>query len=325
MTTKRQIKKSYATALFVFGITSVFGLGFLMYRVLDRITVQNPSVLFLLMFLFIGVSAALFLLGIFLGYFYRQPANPSENHKKAKAHYRKALEFERSEKQRLEQNLHSAKETIVGLKDKLARLDKEYREKSEPPQPKDDKHEKEMEELKARHSQLQNDLNRRKERIADLQAEIAMAQSETANARSELQQLKQTLEPRRETLGIVEEENATLKDVLAGLTKLDGIRMALIADDYGLVVETSEGEYPSEKLAAVSSLLSHVGTNIDDIFQLGVLQTVTLGDDQGLVLENFFFELFGLRCSLTIARDKDHEYPGLAEKTIEVIIERLDT
>jgi hypothetical protein len=322
-TKQRQMKKSYATALFVFGILSVLGLGFLMYRVLDRITVQNPNVLFLLMFLFVGVSAALFLLGIFLGYFYRNPSSSLPDNKRAKTHYRKVLAFERSEKSRLEQNLHEAKKTIVGLKDKIANLDKEKKDNSIPPAPINPEREKELQELRARHDQLQEDLNQRKERIADLQAEIALAQSETADTRAEMHKLKQTLQTQRQPLDIAKED-ASLKAILNYLTKLEGIHMALISDDYGLVVETSGSDFPAEKLAAVSSLLSQVGTNVDEIFKLGKVQTVSLGDDRGFMLENFYFELFGLRCALTIARDQQHEYPGLAEETIDAIIESLN-
>lgn len=323
MSTKRQMKKSYATALLVFGISSVFGLGFLMYRVLDRITVQNPNVLFLLMFLFVGVSAALFLLGIFLGYFYRNPNNASQSNKKAKNHYRKALAFERSEKSRLEQNLHEAKKTIVGLKDKIANLDKERKDAPPSPSPIDPEKERELEELRARHDQLQNDLNRRKDRIADLQAEIAQAQAETTDARAEMQKLKQSMQKERQPLDIAKED-ASLKAILDCVAKLDGVHMAIIADDYGLVVETSGEKFPAEKLAAVSSVLSQVGTNIDEIFDLGTVQNVLLGDDNGLILETFYFELFGLRCALTIAREKETDYPGLAEETIEAIVETLD-
>ena len=327
MTTKRHIKRSYATALFVFGILSIFGLGFLMYRVLDKITMQNSNVIFLLVFLFIGVSAALFLLGIFLGYFYRKPDLPKKSPpKKHQSHYKKALKFERSEKSRLEQNLHEAKETIVELKDRLSKLDKERKaaaRRTSPPPPKDEKTLQELEELRARRDQLENDLNRRKQRIADLQAEIAMAQAETADARAELHDLRNSLDPDRKMLAIAQED-ASLKDILKEVTALEGIHMAIIADDYGLVVETSGADYPAEKLAAVSSLLSQIGTNVDDIFKLGNIQTVTIGDDRGFTLENFYFELFDLRCALTLARDQDREYPGLAEQTIEAIIARLD-
>lgn len=330
MTKTRQIKKSYATALFVFGILSIFGLGFLMYRVLDKITVQNSNILFLLVFLFIGVSAALFLLGIFLGYFYRKPDPPKQSAKKQQSHYRKALKFERSEKTRLEQNLHAANETIVGLKDRLATLDKERKAKQQQeqpqpqqPEPRDERAENEIRELRARQEQLQVDLSRRKERIADLQAEIAMAQAETAGVRAEIQELRQSLEPQRQNLAIVRDD-ASLKDILTEVTALKGIHMAIIADDYGLVVETSGADFPADKLAAVSSLLSQVGTNVDDIFKLGRVQTVMLGDDSGFVLENYYFDLFDLRCALTIARDKDYEYPGLVEQTIEAIIARFE-
>ena len=327
MTNKRQIKKSYATALFVFGIISIFGLGFLMYRVLDKITVQNSNILFLLVFLFIGVAAALFLLGIFLGYFYRKPEPQNKQPpRKHQSHYKKALKFERSEKSRLEQNLQEARQTIVGLKDRLARLDRERKKKQQTEQkpPEKDEHTlKELEDLKARQRQLENDLNRRKERIADLQAEIAMAQSENANAQAEIQKLRSSLEPQRMTLAIAKED-ASLKDILSEVTALEGIYMAIIADDYGLVVETAGADFPAEKLAAVSSLLSQVGGNVDDIFSLGTLETITLADDKGFVLENFYFQLFDLRCALTLARDKEHTYPGLAEQTIEAIISRLD-
>ncbi len=190
------------------------------------------------------------------------------------------------------------------------------------PPPADEGLREELDTLRRQHDQLQVDLSLRKARIADLLTEIALAQTDAEQARAEVRELKSSLEPQRMNLQLARED-ASLKDVLASVTKLEGVHMALLADDYGLVVETAGRDLPPDKLAAVSSLLAQVGANVEDIFTMGPLKTVVLGDENGFVLENIYFDLFTLRCALTIARDADRVYPGLAEQTIEAIVSRL--
>ena len=76
-------------------------------------------------------------------------------------------------------------------------------------------------------------------------------------------------------------------------------------------------------LAALSSLIAGIGPQIQDFFAMGNVATVILGDDQGLVLETSYFQLFGVRCALTIVRDKSADYPELSDQTVEAIVTRF--
>ncbi len=346
----RSIKGAYAALLLFLGLAAIVGLFFLMAHLLERVHTGDPSFIMKIVALAVGVSAALFVFGLFLGYFYRDPQKGWQQRKKTREQFQSALEFERGERIRLEKDLYEAKQTIAGLKDKVTELKetplkeaelkqapvKEASRKTPPPEtaakeaeaPRESKpdvteaHLKEIETLKRQHDQLQNDLALRKARIADLLAEIAMAQTEAEQARAEVRELRSSKTPLHHTLQSVKED-ASLKELLTHVTTLEGIQMALVADDYGLVVETAGKDFPADKLAAVSSLLYQIGNNVEDIFAMGKLKNVTLGDESGFVLENVYFDLFTLRCALTIARDAAHTYPGLADQTIEAIISKL--
>jgi hypothetical protein len=326
MRTSRNIKRSYAIALLVFGLSAIFGLGFLMYRILPEITVREPSVFILLPGIVVAIVAALFIFGVFLGYFYRNPTARWLINRKTRTQFRNALAFERGERIRLERELYDTKQSVVGLKDKLSAAHKSE-EKGEG-KANDDllkKIEKEKAQLEKRHHQLQTDLAVRKQRIVDLMTDIAIAQTEAEEARGEIERLKSGMSSdtsQRSELQIATED-ASIKDVLDNLTKLEGIKLALVADDFGLVVETSHDNIDAENLAAASSLASRIASRLKEILTIGAITTVTIGDEDGLVLENTYFELFQLRCSLAIIRDRAHEYPGLADQTIEAISSRL--
>lgn len=357
MNVTRNIKSGYAAALLILGISAIVGLFFLVVSMLEQVQSKDSAFMLKIVALVVGVSSALFIFGLFLGYFYRNPRTRWLQRKKTRLNFQNALEFERGERIRLEKDLYESKQTIAGLKDKVAEIKSKEDEitqkedeikakeaaieakvealKSEPevkappatdsmpaPPPINDELREELDTLRKQHDQLQVDLSLRKARIADLLTEIALAQTDAEQARAEVRELKNAIEPQRQNLQLARED-ATLKELLASVTKLEGVHMALLADDYGLVVETAGQNLPADKLAAVSSLLAQIGNNVEDIFSMGRVTTVSLGDDTGFVLENVYFDLFTLRCALTIARDADHPYPGLAEQTIEAIIARL--
>lgn len=353
-TVTRNIKGAYAAALLLLGISAIVGLSFLTVHMLDQVQSGDSTFILKIIALVVGVSSALFVFGLLLGYFYRNPKTRWLQRKKTRIHFQKALEFERGERIRLEKDLYEAKQTIAGLRDKIVEIKVQKEDApasppepdtSEPSEPKtpteqeapneeqsgeeqsgeeqsSEEHLKELEDLRKQHDQLQVDLSLRKARIADLLTEIALAQTDAEQARAEVRELKDSIEPQRRTLKLIKED-ASLKELLSSVTGLEGIHMALVADDYGLVVENAGEEFPADKLAAVSSLLAQIGPNVEDIFSMGKVKTVTLGDESGFVLENIYFDLFTLRCALTIARDAAHSYPGLAEQTAEAIIARL--
>lgn len=295
-----------------------------MYSVFPKIAAEDPTVWIVLPTLIVAVVAALFILGVFLGYFHRNAsASSSSIGRKTRDQYKDALSFERGERIRLERELYQKKKDLINLKDQIAKKGTANTEQNERQQEERlQEIERENERLVQSHDRLRNDLTMRKERIADLLTEIAIAQSEVDEAHLELERLKRSVEPQRQILEVVSKE-ATLKEILTKVAALEGIHLALVADDYGLVVESSEPGAPAEKLAAVSSLIAREGQKIKDLYDIGNIESIALGDDQGLFVDNTYFQLFNLRCALSIIRDKSHTYPGLAEQTIEAIVSRL--
>jgi predicted regulator of Ras-like GTPase activity (Roadblock/LC7/MglB family) len=181
----------------------------------------------------------------------------------------------------------------------------------------------EIADLTARHNRLHTDLSERKERIADLMAELSVAQSEAEMARSEAETLRASagtslLSTRFSFNG------SSIKETLNDIVALEGVRMALVADDYGLVVEAVGEGLPSDTVATISNLVERLGPQVREILPMGEVSTVSLGDDQGLVLDTRYFDLFGVRCALAIARHEDFPYPGLAKKAIESIVNSMD-
>ena len=278
--------------------------------------------MFFSIFQFLDFSTIV-IFGVFLGYFYRRPTSRWLTSKKTRKQYRDALSFERGERIRLERELYETKKESVNLKDQLKKNSSEQTKKALAENEKKIKEiESEKERLEQSQDRLRSDLFRRKERIADLLTEIAIAQSDVAQAHTEIEELKRSMEPQRQNLKFASED-ASLKEVLKGVTAIDGVHLALIADDFGLVVETSHPGPPSEKLAAVTSLIAREGEKIKDIYEIGNIETFALGDDRGFFVDNTYFHLFDLRCSLSIVRDKTKSYPDLAHQTVEAIVSRL--
>jgi predicted regulator of Ras-like GTPase activity (Roadblock/LC7/MglB family) len=181
----------------------------------------------------------------------------------------------------------------------------------------------EIAELAERHSRLSSDLSKRKERIADLMAELSVAQSEAEQAKSEAETLRASVGTSQFSTRF-SFDGASIKEILDDIVALEGIKMALIADDYGLVVEAVGEGLPSDTVAAISNLVERLGPQVREILPMGEVSTVSLGDDQGLVLDTRYFDLFGVRCALAIARYEDFPYPGLAKKAIESVVSSMD-
>ena len=91
MTVIRHIRMSYATLLLLLGICSIFGLGFIMYKVLPKIYEAGPTAWLVSYALILAVVFALFVLGIFLGYFYGSPKGRWLSSKKTRRQFREAL------------------------------------------------------------------------------------------------------------------------------------------------------------------------------------------------------------------------------------------
>lgn len=325
------MRKISAIALLFFGIAALGGLGFLVLQVLPGLLAKDQTVFVASAVLILSVAAALFVLGVFLGHLYIRQEPAKRSLRTLSERMRSALDFERRERARLERELFEARHTIVLLKDDLHKATEAAEAGAAPPPPAPDtavadavaaELKNEVESLQARQERLMRDLVQRKERIADLLAELSVAQAAAEEARTEAQQLKssQNTAPRPLELVI---SGSSLKGVLDGIVALEGVQMAIVADDYGLVVDAAGSGLSSDTLAALSTVMAQVGPRVHDIMPMGEVSMVGVGNDQGLVVETTYFQLFDTRCALTIARDKTHPYPEVAEKAIRAIRERL--
>ncbi|MCU0665000.1 MAG: hypothetical protein MUC50_22095 [Myxococcota bacterium] len=271
-----------------------------------------------------GGALILFVLGIFAGYLYGVPAQRRQADKSVIDRFGKALEFERSQRNRLESELIKARQTLVSFEDELARMGSASRmpEPVAPTASDDPEIIAEYEKLKADHDRLHETLARRKERIADLQTELSIAQDEAERAR------KEALEARASTgappvVAFELLEGTSVRDILERIAALDGVHVALVADDFGLVIDSAGKSLPPESIAAISSLIAHLGPRVRDVLPMGQVTSVTLIDDHGLVLETRYFELLGTKCAVAVARDQSSPFTGLTKEASDAIIERM--
>ncbi len=314
------MKKITLLALFLLGIATYVGLSMLLQKAFPEHLEEGPIIIVAV--LAVAVSAALFVLGVFLGFLYGGSSRARRIDIDTQNRFMGALEFERRERVRLERSLYDAKQVMINLEDRLSHQNAQLQGKE--PSEDSTQMKAEVEELTIRHNRVHQDLVRRKERVADLMAELSLAQTEAQEARSEADQLKASIGAPHPATQPLLLEGSSLKGVLEGITALDGVSMALIADDYGLVVEAVGEGMPPETLAAMSSLVANLRPQVRDILPIGDVAMVSFGDDKGLVLDTSYFELFGVRCALAIARDQAHPYPGLAQQAIEEILVHLN-
>jgi predicted regulator of Ras-like GTPase activity (Roadblock/LC7/MglB family) len=270
-----------------------------------------------------GGALLLFVLGVFAGYLYGVPTQRRQANKSMLERFGKALEFERRQRTRLESELIKSRQALVSLEDELARLGSASRmpEPIAPANAENDEVSAAYEKLKTEYEQLRDNLTRRKERIADLQTELSIAQAEAERARQE------ALRARASTgappfIGDML-EGTSLRDILERIVSLEGVHVALVADDYGLVIDSAGQSLPAESVAAISSLIAHLGPRVRDVLPMGKVSSVTLMDDQGLVLETRYFELLGTQCAVAVARDQSSPFTGLTQEASEAIIARM--
>lgn len=319
------MKGSSIIALISLGAATFIGLGVLFQWFYLGFEGNEHGLLFPV--LAVAVAAALFVLGVFLGYPFGKAALSQEKHSATLSRFREALEFERSERLRLERELLESKKVTVNLEDRLRRQIEASRKsaadkRAEQTQQELEKLKAELADIRAHEQHIKEDLSKRKERIADLMAELSLAQTDAEQAQLEVHRLKATLSPAHPA-SIHNMRGSSMKDVLEELVKLDGVQVALVADDYGLVVESAGEGLAKDMLAALSSLVSEIGPRVKDVLPIGEVATISLADDRGLAVDTRFFELLDTRCALLIARDVAFTYPGLIERASQTIAEGL--
>ncbi|MCP4675800.1 MAG: hypothetical protein GY854_09905 [Deltaproteobacteria bacterium] len=318
------MKGSSAIALILLGGATFVGVGVLFRKAGPSLFQEGPLLFFTM--LAMAVVAALFVFGVFLGFLYGKAAPSRKLDGSTLKRFRDALGFERRERTRLERALFEAKQMTVSLEDRLqkeaARAREQEASKEAVPSEEMVKLQEEISTLSSHQERLRSDLFKRKERVADLLAELSVSQTEAEAARKEADKLKESFEPPHPATVLLP-GGESIREVLEGMVALDGVQMALVADDYGLVVETAGDGLPSETLAAISALTAEIGPRLRDILPMSEITTVALGDDKGLVLETYYFELLETHCALAVARDEARPRPGLAEQAIQSITARL--
>jgi len=321
---KERMKTSSIIALVALGAATCIGLAVFFQWFYLSFAGNKHGLLFPI--LAVAVAAALFVLGVFLGYPFGKAALQSPKQGATLARFREALEFERKERIRLERELCESREIAVSLEDRLRQQIEVTREQADgkrgnPTAQEQERLKAEIADAKAREENVKKDLLKRKQRIADLMAELSVAQTEAEQARREVRQLKSSLTaeyPASRSL-----KGTSVKEILEGLVALAGVQVALVADDFGLVVEAAGAGLSKEMLAALSSLVAELGPRAKDVLPIGEVATISLADDKGLVIDTRFFELSGARCALSIARDASYPYPGLLDRAAAAIAEKF--
>ena len=233
------MKKSSTVTVSVMGIAVLIAVVLLFYGVVPGVGEAGSTVRITVLVVVGGL--ALFVLGAIVGQLYGKSVRSRKIVREIRERFRDALHFEREERLRLERNLQEAKQDMNRLKERLPSEDSVAQKPIVPVARKaSGKLKGEFAELSAKHDRLHDDLSKRKERIADLMVELSVAQSEAEEARSEAESL-------RASVGVSDFstrfsfDGTSIKEVLDGIVALEGVRMALIADDYGRVFNENTG------------------------------------------------------------------------------------
>lgn len=179
----------------------------------------------------------------------------------------------------------------------------------------------ELEELDRQCRRLRKELYSRRERMTDLQAELSVARTEVEEARAEAEKLRLEIPDVAAPLERLEGES--LREVLESIVRLEGVSVALVADDEGLVVDAAGELLQPDALAAVSNVVAELSPRVRDLLPIGEISTVALGDKEGRMMEVRYFPLFGASCALAIIREEEHAHTEVARKAIGAIVDRL--
>jgi len=316
------VRPSHAIALTLLGGSGIAGLAVMAQRFRESpdlaLLAVDPSTIALAA----SVGAVLLLFGFFLGVAYESSRHSRSHEARTISRVKEALSRERNERRALAGERLAARERIVALEEEVAALGHELdaaREGGERDGSREEADELrgELEGLTSRFDKLRWELSNRRERMVDLQAELSVAQTEAELARAEAERLRPVSPPPDVVVG------RSVREALEGIASLDGVHVALVADDQGLVVDAVGEELPPDTLAAVSRLAAEISPRVGDLLPVGDISTVALGNVDGWVLEVRYFDLLGARCALVIARDETASYPEAAARAVEVVAARL--
>lgn len=313
------MRRVHVAALLVLAASATVGLGVLLLHVEGLAILTHGSAVS------IGIVVAVILAvgGFFVGALYRPRGGEEAADRTVVRRLSEALSLERRlrmeaahERYRLKQAVSAFEGRVVSLSSSPlppAEVAGAERPAEQPAAA------GELGELAATCERLRRELLQRKERMADLEAELSVAQAEADDLRS-----RKGAEPGRgESAGTVAFRGESLTTVLDDLVNRDGIHVALVADDQGLVVDAAGEVLEPDALAAVSCVVAELSPRVTDLLPLGEIVTVALGDASGRVMEVRYFPLLGSRCALAVIRDEGASAGELVRRASDAIAERL--
>jgi predicted regulator of Ras-like GTPase activity (Roadblock/LC7/MglB family) len=268
----------------------------------------------------LAVGVILAVGGFFVGVLYKQRAAQESSDKSSVQKLSEALSQERRLRTETSLDRYRLRQSFLALESQLRAL------KTQPLPPaefaeatvsdEELRHSVEIEGLATRCEKLRHELTQRKERMADLEAELSVAQAEAADLRTRSPGGGQAASPSAF-------QGESLTAVLDGIVAQDGVHVALVADDQGLVVDAAGTALEPDTLAAVSCVVAELSPRVLDLLPLGEIATVALGDTAGRVMEVRYFMLLGSRCALVVIHDEGASTAELVRRAVEVIAERL--
>jgi predicted regulator of Ras-like GTPase activity (Roadblock/LC7/MglB family) len=332
------VKRTHAAILVLIFAASLVGLDVLLSRILAAPPGWDPTSDLTVIVLGVATSLALALFGLFLGAALSKPGGADRRHVDRLA---SALEYERAQHLALSKERYETRKQIVALEERIAELSRKPGIAAAPaaepaataiPEAATGADRPgaaaeqaalrgEILALQERYERLRRELAGRREHMVDLMTELSLARTEAEEARAEAEVLRSRLPDAVAPLERL--EGKSIREVLESIVALEGVSVALVADDAGLVVDSAGELLQPDTLAALSGIAAEITPRIGDLLPIGEITTVALGDATGKVLEVRYFPLFGAACALAIVREEVQVDPRIARAAIEAIVSRL--
>lgn len=322
------MKRVHVAVLLVLAASATVGLGVLLLHVEGIAILAQGSVVS------IGVIVAVILAvgGFFVGALYRPHGAEEAADRTVVRRLSEALSLERKLRIEASQERYRLKQAVSSLEGRVLSLNAqplppaELADAKAAPAPKGVASTDEIGELAATCERLRRELLQRKERMADLEAELSVAQAEADDLRSRKGAEGPAAggapdEGKGAATGAFRGESLTA--VLDDLVAQAGVHVALVADDQGLVVDAAGEVLEPDALAAVSCVVAELSPRVTDLLPIGEIVTVGLGDATGRTMEIRYFPLLGSRCALAVIRDEGASTGDLVRRAADAIAERL--
>jgi predicted regulator of Ras-like GTPase activity (Roadblock/LC7/MglB family) len=310
------LKRAQAAVSLVLAASATVGLGVLLLHTEGLAILAHGSVVA------IGLAVAVILAvgGFFIGVLYKRSAADETSDKSSVEKLSDALSLERRLRIETSRDRYRLRQNILALEGQIRTL----RAKPLPPaelaetaiSEQDLVRSTELEGLASTCEKQRQELRHRKEQMADLEAELSVAQAEAADLRT---RSADASAPPSATVF----QGESLTAVLDGIVALEGVHVALVADDQGLVVDKAGETLEPDALAAVSGVVAELSPRVTDLLPLGEIATVALGDVTGRMMEVRYFMLLGSRCALVVICDEGAHTAEPVRRAVEAIAERL--